>query len=790
MNYLLSALFFLSLFVSCVPTEAEKEKAEDVFVVDPPVGAPSEIPPSETSPDPVVVPPTIPPTAAGCYRDTYTIPEQDISRKVDVIIVPDTSGSIAKERSAVADGIEAFLDAIPGEVDLRVGVILAHATTSSHSGVLYKKGSEPRVLDNQLQNIGQIKTDLRKKMASPAADGASDGGELGMLSLLNSLSEENYASIQAQGLYREDAALVVIFVADEQDICAEYPEGVVPVYDPEKAEPKAYGKFCVKNVGGQDIRLVSPSVVLENLQALRGDTPLVVSGVIYNNTATMPLDGENEIGYGYKELIDLAGGVSVDLANGEYGEGLKKIGRLAQAKIAPMQSFAVNISDLDGQSIHAYVDEIEVPFEYRPDMNIVTLLKERDAFSVVDVTYCEKEKIKREVMQLAAGGFHSCALFTNGDVKCWGQNTHGQLGQGHVNHIGDDEDLIGLSPIVLGEEAIYISAGLYHSCAVLKSFKLRCWGQNSNGQLGLGHTDNIGDNELPTDVSFVSIPGAVERVYSGTRYNCALNSSGDIYCFGENAQGQLGYGHQSSVGDDELPSSAGKVSIGGRAVQMDVSTISSHACAVLSTGSMRCWGLNSSGQLGLGHTQNIGDNELPSSIAAIDFNGRKVRQVATGNAHNCTLLDDNTVNCFGGNFFGQLGRGNQETIGDDELPKNAGAINGEENALFIATGNFSTCMINESFKLKCFGQGSFGKLGHGGIDHLGDNETFAQINYLPLPFEVEAVVAGINHTCTLSKDEGKVACFGQGNFGQLGRGNMNHLGDDETLANLSPIVFE
>lgn len=717
--------------------------------------------------------PPLPTLDVNCYHDRYATPEESISRKIDILIVPDTSGSIIDERAAIADGFDSFLSLMPEAADIRVGVMLGHGGDSSRSGILYKKGTEPLILDNQLLTMDQIKSHLRTKMQNPAGDNASDGGEMGLYSLNKSLREADYTAIQAQGFYRDDAALVVIFVADEQDICAEYPQGVTPVRDPEGGETRSFNKYCI-NAQGE--RIITPKIVTDRLKELYSERPLVVGGVIYNNLNTIPFGGENELGYGLIEAIDLAGGISVDMATGDYGNGLSKLGTLAMTKLAPVNSFNLSVSNVDPSTIKTYVDEVSVPFTYSSELNIVSLVNNRPTFSVADVQYCEKPQIIKEVVQIVAGGHHTCGLLATGDVKCFGDNRFGQLGLGHTNNIGDDETLESVGFVPLGEKAIQLVAGVYHTCAFLESKKVRCWGYNHKGQLGLGHKDNIGDNEQVTDVGYVNLgANEVKRLYSGTYFNCALYVNGNIRCWGENTSGQLGTGNNLDYGDDEEAVSAPVVNLGSAALQMDLSTISYHACAITAGGVLKCWGQNTNGQLGLGNTTNTNTPSVAVSLP------KPAIMVTTGNQHTCALLSDYTVNCFGDNSQGQLGLGigSTQKIGDDELPSVTSNVNLGFSASQIYAGNYTTCALSFEGEAKCWGRNNLGQLGLANTTSIGTTSTPNNFPTIQIGAKVSSVVGGIEHHCFTHADSGKLKCIGRGSFGQLGFGNINNIGDNE-----------
>ena len=716
-----------------------------------------------------------------CYVDQYAPDAEAINRKLDIIVVPDTSGSIRKERSKIALGFDKFVNSLPSEVDYRIGVILGHSGKSPKSGKLFQRDTEPFVLDSQSQSIDDILYDLNEKLKSPAGDGYSDGGEMGLYSLQNAL-DNNLAAIQAEGVFREDAALAVVFIADEQDICFDYPDNITPVRDPQRKEERAHEKFCRDSEGNL---IITPAGVLAKIKEVNGEKPLVLGAVIYNNKNTMPISGENEIGYGYKEIVELSGGITIDVANGDYGDGLTNLGTIAQASVKPENTFNLKASGIDMASVKVSVDGTEVGYSYLSETNQIQLDEERSPFSVARVEYCEKKEDPMIATQVIAGGLHSCAIYVGGKVKCWGRNNIGQLGYGHADTLGDDESVADIPYLNIDEKVLYLSAGLFHNCAVLESGKILCWGSNDKGQLGLGHTDSVGLNEDLSAATKLDLGEKAVRIFSGTKYNCALLESGGIKCWGDNTFGQLGYGHTDAIGDDEDLNSLAYVSIGASVQQMDISTISNHTCAALTNGDLKCWGSNNFGQLGYGHTNNLGDDETVAEIPNVPFSS-KILQLATGSLHTCALGEGQKVRCWGRNAIGQIGLGYNDVIGDDEAANSIAPIDlsgdGSDNFSMVATGNNHTCVINGDGKVHCWGQANLGAIGTGSTEHLGDDEAINSTNTLVnIPGkEFTQISGGINHTCALEKSKGEVICWGQNTFGQLGIANIDNVGDDES----------
>jgi alpha-tubulin suppressor-like RCC1 family protein len=324
------------------------------------------------------------------------------------------------------------------------------------------------------------------------------------------------------------------------------------------------------------------------------------------------------------------------------------------------------------------------------------------------------------VTQIAAGDLHTCALLDTGAVRCWGDGGSGRLGYGNTNDIGDDETPNDASDINIGGLVTQIAVGFEHTCALLDTGNIRCWGNGFLGELGYGNGNNIGDDESPVDAGDINLGGIATQVVTGASHTCALLNSGTVRCWGNNGFGQLGYGNADSVGNANTPADAGDIDLGSIAKQ--VSAGSFHTCALLNAGAVRCWGSNLAGELGYGNTTNIGDNETPASAGDVNVGG-VVTQLATGNSYTCALLDTGNVRCWGANNSGQLGYGNTEDIGDDETPASAGDVNLGKTAIQIAVGEQHTCAVLEDGAVRCWGQGFFGRLGYGNEDDIGDDET-------------------------------------------------------------------
>lgn len=254
------------------------------------------------------------------------------------------------------------------------------------------------------------------------------------------------------------------------------------------------------------------------------------------------------------------------------------------------------------------------------------------------------------VTSIAAGGKSTCALLGTGGVKCWGENSKSQLGDGTINDRYSPVDVAGLQSNVTA-----ITLGDDHGCALLNTGGVKCWGSNSKGKLGDGTTTN---RSTPVDVTglstgVVSIVASGKKIIYGTftqpdQHTCALLSNGGVKCWGENKQGQLGDG---TALDRSTPVDVMTLSSGVTSIQVG----DTHSCAQTQAGDVKCWGNNSNGRVGDGSNTS---RSTPVNVVGL---GPGVLSVSPGGVHTCAVLDTGAVKCWGLNVDGQLGNGTNTT---------------------------------------------------------------------------------------------------------------------------------
>jgi len=266
-----------------------------------------------------------------------------------------------------------------------------------------------------------------------------------------------------------------------------------------------------------------------------------------------------------------------------------------------------------------------------------------------------------------SGGYHhTCGVLDGGTVQCWGANNFGQLGNGAPLD-GSRPPWLTPVPVAGLTDAVAVSAGFEHSCALLAGGTVRCWGKNTLGQLGDGTTTSSSTPVLVSGITdAVGISAGLDHTcahlaggattcwgrQTARPHGCTVMPGGTVTCVGDNRYGQLGDG---TTTDSWTP-----VSVIGVTNAIAVAVGSHHSCAVLATGSARCWGYNGEpdedydpglqGQLGDGTTTN---SSTPVSVIGLT----DAVAIEAGEDHTCAVSIEGRLSCWGAGYYGQLGNG-------------------------------------------------------------------------------------------------------------------------------------
>ena len=398
---------------------------------------------------------------------------------------------------------------------------------------------------------------------------------------------------------------------------------------------------------------------------------------------------------------------------------------------------------------------------------------------------------------LSAGGVTTCARRDGGQVTCWGQNGSGELGLGDTANRGDDFGEMGanLASIDLGpgRTATAVSAGRHHTCVLLDTAQVKCWGDNVFGQLGLGDQITRGDDpgELGAALPAVDLgPGrSATAVVASFQHTCAILDNGQVKCWGNNGDGQLGQGDTARRGDaaGEMGANLPPVDLGPGRTAEALTAGFGHTCALLDNGQVKCWGRNLFGQLGLGDVDTRGDGagEMGAALPPVDLGpGRTATALSASNVSTCALLDNALVKCWGSNGDGQLGQGDATIRGDG--PGEMGAdlppidLGPGRSVTGIAIGGTVACARLDNRQVKCWGGNNNGQLGQGDTTDRGDDAGEMGANLLPVDLgpgrAALAVTVGDTHACA-RLDDHTLRCWGSNLDGELGLGDRAQRGD-------------
>jgi alpha-tubulin suppressor-like RCC1 family protein len=331
---------------------------------------------------------------------------------------------------------------------------------------------------------------------------------------------------------------------------------------------------------------------------------------------------------------------------------------------------------------------------------------------------------------VTSGTVHSCAVLADRSARCWGRNTAGQHGNGTTVSSLSLSVVLGSGGSVSGRG---IAAGREHTCAVRANGTVACWGRNDFGQ--------IGDGTVSTRLTPTAVGGLanVTAVAAGNLHTCALLANGSVRCWGDNGRGQLG--------DGTLAARTAPVAVAGLANVAAITAGREHTCALLTDGTARCWGANGNGQLG--------DGTLVDRLAPVLPTLANVVALAAGEFHTCALLADGTARCWGSNANGQLGDGSFVLR---PLPT---VVSGQAKTVALAAGDAHSCALLVDGSGRCWGGNLLGQ--------LGDGSTVSRTTpgVVSLLGQAVAAAAGFGHGCAVIAD-GTAKCWGENSSGQVG----------------------
>jgi alpha-tubulin suppressor-like RCC1 family protein len=349
--------------------------------------------------------------------------------------------------------------------------------------------------------------------------------------------------------------------------------------------------------------------------------------------------------------------------------------------------------------------------------------------------------------QVWAGTFGtaaSCGIVTTGAVYCWGGNASGGSGDGTL--LTASTPRLALTPAGLTFTQVATSNG--STCAFTSSGTPYCWGNNAEGQLGIGTTSIV---RVPVEVQ---MPSGVTQVAAGFTQTCGAAADGTGYCWGNNDFGKLGDGTTVARVTPAIVVGTPSISLTQTVTWRD------HSCALSTTGEVLCWGFGGSGRLGYGGTLN-----QASPVSVTLGGGVTASAVTVGNAHSCALIDAGGAVCWGFNSSGQLGNG---TTTQSTTPI---AVTMPDGVSFVQleAGSSHTCGLSSTGSIYCWGSNSFGQLG---VNSLSSS-TIPTLAVQPEGVVFAFISTGMSHTCAVATN-GDAYCWGLNQNGQLGDGSSTN----------------
>ncbi|MCH2640543.1 MAG: hypothetical protein MKZ60_05165, partial [Candidatus Thalassarchaeum sp.] len=415
------------------------------------------------------------------------------------------------------------------------------------------------------------------------------------------------------------------------------------------------------------------------------------------------------------------------------------------------------------------------------------------------------------VVSIDIGSNHACVIGTLNQMKCWGSGEDGKTGHENTASYGDDAKEMGqylmFTDVGAGLTFTDVGAGQRHTCALVNDGSVRCWGSNHllgsySGEDGSGAR---GDGYMEMGSAIPAIdrfgtdsldPGRLATSISvGDYHACAITNDSTedtLFCWGESGSGQLGKGNTNTEWDTS--GGNGITYLPDRGVGLSqVSAGSAHTCILWDDGEMACWGSNSHGQLGIGSTEDIGDDETVSgNYELVDLpSGRTATSIAAGEDMTCAILDDASLACWGWGDSGRLGTESTADIGDGagEMGDNLATVDLGTGLTVVsfATGYGSSCAILDDgdattpYTTKCWGKGDDGALGYGDAVTRGDGQ-YEMGNYLPsvdlgTSLHATSIDVGDAFACAILNDS-QVKCWGTGMDGRTGLGKSGATGDE------------
>ena len=410
---------------------------------------------------------------------------------------------------------------------------------------------------------------------------------------------------------------------------------------------------------------------------------------------------------------------------------------------------------------------------------------------------CVQSPITKPIIDFCTGSSHGCAVFESKQMKCWGygESYGASKNYGNVQStIGNNLPFFNPGTSLTIEK---VSCAYLSICILLNTGEVKCTGSNPYGQIGIGNTiDPIGESSghVGDTLPVVNLGSGVNvtSIVSGMNHNCALTTEGKVKCFGSNGLGQLGLGDNTNRGTsssdmgDNLPFLDFGTNIEVASIHCGFSA--HHNCVILSAPAasaqkIKCWGFNGYWVLGYNDNRFRGVNvgEMGDNLPLVDLGTEsRVKQLAIGYVWTCVLLIDNVLKCYGNGQSGQLGSGSTDISSAGNMVPSV-PIDSGKIVKFVAAGQQHTCIVyDDSVTMKCVGYNAQGQLGQGDTQDRGitPETMIPNITAIDLgtgSLQIASIHTGQLFSCVVFIDS-SIKCFGDNSIGQLAIGSHQNKG--------------
>ncbi len=366
---------------------------------------------------------------------------------------------------------------------------------------------------------------------------------------------------------------------------------------------------------------------------------------------------------------------------------------------------------------------------------------------------------------LVAGGNHSLALDANGRAYAWGPGGDGQIGDGSTSNANTPVG-VSTSGVLSGKSLISVAGGDWYSLALDSAGVIYAWGQNTNGQLGDNSTTSRDEPVVVTTAGTPMAGKTIVAIAAGGGHSLALDTDGQVYAWGSNSWGQLGYGVAPDSSVPVAVDTAGTPMAGKKIIA--IAAGSSHSLAMDADGRLYAWGNGSDGRLGDGAST---QRTKPVAVvtAGTPMDGKAIAAISAGDDFSLALDAAGDAYAWGSGSSGQLGRGSITSSNVPVAVTKAGTSLAGKTIASVSAGSYHALALATDGTVHAWGNGGNGRLGNGGT--VQSNLAVA-VTAAGTPMEsktIAAIGAGNSHSLAIDTD-GITYTWGQGSWGRLGDG--------------------